>query len=292
MDLERNGTRGGDVLRANPAPPAGGRPEEQKLRWPAERAVRLAWMQAYLDALGYTGEVSEARCEQARQEQDPAAFAQVWLAPATAHESEDALVAARWAILVDDPQTLGAELDVNWRQVTEDAFHRWWDTSQDAWELLLAAAPRISRQALVRLAAACARTALRYVPKGEERPRIALETAEAWTRGEATLLQVQDAYTASSDAAASATATDDAAFVAASDAAAYAAASDAAAYAALSVASASDATGYAASSAYAAAHAAAYANAPDGTPQWERARQTALRELADLVRSMQSFPGW
>jgi alkylation response protein AidB-like acyl-CoA dehydrogenase len=28
------------------------------------------------------------------------------------------------------------------------------------------------------------------VPKGEDRPRIAIETAEAWTRGEATIEQV------------------------------------------------------------------------------------------------------
>jgi hypothetical protein len=34
---------------------------------------------------------------------------------------------------------------------------------------------------------------LKYVPKGEDRPRIAIETAEAWTRGETTLKQVESA---------------------------------------------------------------------------------------------------
>lgn len=37
-----------------------------------------------------------------------------------------------------------------------------------------------SHQTVVRLACACARRALRYVPEGEERPRLAIEAAEAW----------------------------------------------------------------------------------------------------------------
>lgn len=40
---------------------------------------------------------------------------------------------------------------------------------------------------------ACARTALHLVPTGEDRPRIAIETAESWTRGEANLAQAQSA---------------------------------------------------------------------------------------------------
>ena len=39
-----------------------------------------------------------------------------------------------------------------------------------------------NRKAVVQLVCVCARTALKYVPKGEDRPRIAIETAEKWTR--------------------------------------------------------------------------------------------------------------
>ena len=41
-----------------------------------------------------------------------------------------------------------------------------------------------SRKKLVLAACACARLALPYVKKGEERPRIAIKTAEAWVKGE------------------------------------------------------------------------------------------------------------
>ena len=41
-----------------------------------------------------------------------------------------------------------------------------------------------SRKKSVLAACACARLALPYVKKGEERPRIAIETAEAWVKGE------------------------------------------------------------------------------------------------------------
>ena len=50
-----------------------------------------------------------------------------------------------------------------------------------------------SRKKLVLVACKCARITLKHVSKGEDRPRIAIETAEAWTRGEATLSQVRSA---------------------------------------------------------------------------------------------------
>lgn len=40
-----------------------------------------------------------------------------------------------------------------------------------------------SRKRLVLAACACARLALKHVRKGDERPRIAIETAEKWARG-------------------------------------------------------------------------------------------------------------
>ena len=58
------------------------------------------------------------------------------------------------------------------------------------------------RKALVLATCECARLSLKYVPKGEERPRIAIETAEAWTRGEATREEVKRAAADAADAAA------------------------------------------------------------------------------------------
>src|SRR5690242_11317253 len=47
-----------------------------------------------------------------------------------------------------------------------------------------------TRQQVVLAACACARTALRFVKEGEERPLRAIETAEKWARGEATFQEV------------------------------------------------------------------------------------------------------
>jgi len=61
----------------------------------------------------------------------------------------------------------------------------------------------IDRKILVLTACAIARSVLDYVPQGEDRPRIAIETAEAWTRGEATLVEVKRARDAAAAASAS-----------------------------------------------------------------------------------------
>lgn len=81
------------------------------------------------------------------------------------------------------------------------------------------------RKEIVFCACKCARTSLKYLPKGEKRPLKAILTAEAWTRGEATLKEVKTAGDA-----AKGTAYTDAAYAAAyaSD---YATAGDAANYA-------------------------------------------------------------
>jgi len=82
------------------------------------------------------------------------------------------------------------------------------------------------RKRLVLAACACARTSLKFVPEGENRPLKAIETAESWARGEGgvTLADVKLAYAAVATAAV-------AAYAAAAVAAAYAAyaAADAAA---------------------------------------------------------------
>ena len=111
-----------------------------------------------------------------------------------------------------------------------------------------------SRKRLVLAACECARLSLRHVPKGEKRPLAAIETAEAWARGErgVTLQDVRAAADAAYDA--------DAAYV---PYVAYAAA-----YATHAAAA------YAAHAAYAAIYAADAADA----------RIETLAECAEIVR--------
>ena len=59
------------------------------------------------------------------------------------------------------------------------------------WLLEIAVAADVDRRTIVRAACRVARTALRYVPEGEERPRKAIEAAERWCRGAATLEEVR-----------------------------------------------------------------------------------------------------
>ena len=142
------------------------------------------------------------------------------------------------------------------------------DTKQEAWDKcvrgdwmlwllgkLSGDSDSDSRKELVTIACKCARLALKYVPEGEKRPLKAIQTAEKWTHGKATLQQVRDA------------AYDAAAAAAAYDAAAYAAA--AAAYAAAAAAAAAAYAAYADAYAYAAAAAA---------------RKKILSQCADIVR--------
>lgn len=127
----------------------------------------------------------------------------------------------------------------------------WEQSERGDWLLWLAAKAGVDRRRLVLAACACARLALVHVPPGEERPRVAIETAEAWCRGEATIEEVRKA-SRNADAAY-------AAYVAA----------DAAADAAY---------------AYAAADAAA-ADA-DARASYQDRRQRALKKAADLVRGL------
>ena len=109
-----------------------------------------------------------------------------------------------------------------------------------------------SRKKLVLTACQCARLALPYVKKGEERPLRAIETAEKWARGEDGII-IEDVRKAA--------------------AAAYAAYAADAAYAAYAAA-------YAAYAADVAAYAAYAADAA--------ARKQVLKQCADIVR--QNYP--
>ncbi len=127
-----------------------------------------------------------------------------------------------------------------------------------------------SRRPLVLAACDCARLVLHLVKEGEDRPRIAIETAEAWARGgedAPTLEQVR--IDADADAAASAYFAAASAFAAAASSAA--AAADAAA----------DAAYADAADAYFAADAAAYSAARTA---YSAARTATLAKCADIVR--------
>ena len=110
----------------------------------------------------------------------------------------------------------------------------WNECHRGDWLLWLAGRLDIDRKVLVRAACACARLALPHVPAGETRPLEALETTEAWTRGEATIEEVRAAAEAARAARAARAAADaaTAAWAAEAAAAAWAAAWGAAAEAA------------------------------------------------------------
>ena len=159
--------------------------------------------------------------------------------------------------------------------------HEVW-TSCDRADWLLWLAGRMAdepgwptRKQIVLAACACAETALRYVKPGEDRPRIAIETARAWVRGEAS---IEDVRLARKNA-----------YAAAAAYAAYAAAYAAAAYAAYAAAAAYDAAAaYAAAYAADAAYAAAAADAtppppPTPTPPPPRGLKPA-RNASALIR--------
>jgi len=165
-----------------------------------------------------------------------------------------------------------------------------WETCKRGnWLLWIAGKLGVDRKTLVLAACACARTSLKYVPEGEDRPRIAIETAEAWTRGEATIEQVRAAAHAASAALAApaAPAALAAASAAANAASAAASAAAHAASAAPAASAAASAAAHAASAAYAAYDAGvagAAANAASAA-----AYDAARKGMADIVRKIIPF---
>ena len=141
---------------------------------------------------------------------------------------------------------------LEWLRTQPDAATAWATCDRGDWMLYhagkLAGDPGSDkRRQLVLAACACARLAIPHVPAGEQRPLVAIETAEAWARGGRETPSIDDVLAADADAAA---------------AAAYAAAA----------ADAADA----AYAAYAAAAYAAYAA--------YAARAAVLSQCADIVR--------
>ena len=144
-----------------------------------------------------------------------------------------------------------------------DPAEAWESCERGDWLLWLAARAGVDRRDLVRASCAVARRALQHVPEGESRPRIAIETAEAWARREVTIAAVRDAAA-------------DATFASAGASAAYA----------YAYASAAAAAAYASAAAYAAADAsaAAYAAADAAADASYAARANSLRDAAAIVR--------
>ncbi len=91
---------------------------------------------------------------------------------------------------------------VTWLREHDYGLAAAWEACERAdWMLELAACAGVDLRLIVRVGCACARTALPFVPADEPAPRIAIETAERWTRGEATREEVRAAAYAAYDAA-------------------------------------------------------------------------------------------
>jgi len=86
----------------------------------------------------------------------------------------------------------------------EASFYDLWNEIIDPeWLVYLAQSGGATKKQIVLAACAVARLCLHLIPEGEDRPRIAIETTEAWAKGAITE-QVQEAATAAYNAYASA----------------------------------------------------------------------------------------
>ena len=180
---------------------------------------------------------------------------------------------------------------VEWARGHPNAKAAWQACDRGDWMLWylgkLAGNPEsTSRRRLTLVCCKCARLALAYVPDGEIRPLVAIETAEKWARHEpgVSLGGVRSAAAAASAAAGSASAASAAEAAYAAAAAADAAGSAYAASAAVAAVAAADAASaaYAASAAAAAAYAASAAVAADAAAA--AAIKETLAECARIVR--------
>lgn len=178
--------------------------------------------------------------------------------------------------------SLGACNDAReWVATQPDAATAWASCPRADWLVWLLGALHVRgslpRKTLVLAACACAETALCHAPAHDDRPRLAIEAARRWTRGEATVAEVRAAADAArayaayaaADAAADNSAAADYAYA---DYAAAAAAADAAAaaYTDAYIAAYDAARNAATARAYAyAADADAAADAVRGAVPWE-----------------------
>jgi hypothetical protein len=143
------------------------------------------------------------------------------------------------------------------------------------WMLWIAVKLEVDKKHLVKAACECATIALHLIPEGEERPRKAIETALAWTEGNASL---EDVHRAS---AASAAYADDAIDIVYAVSAAYAASAAAydfcTSYAPFAACAAADAC---------ARHAGNTARIRDAKDTRDVARCRVLGQCAEIVREV------
>ena len=78
----------------------------------------------------------------------------------------------------------------NWLRTQRSYLRAWHLCERGSWLLQIAASIEVDHKLVVRAACDCARAALPYVPEGEDRPRITIETTEAWCEGRATIEEV------------------------------------------------------------------------------------------------------
>ena len=173
-----------------------------------------------------------------------------------------------------------------WAKTQPDLDVAWQSCERADWLLWFAIAAKAD-EGTTRLAiCACARTALKYVPAGEDRPRLAIETAERYARGEATDAELAAAWEAAREAAwaAAGAAAVEAAWAAAWTTAGAAATENAAVAAARAAAWAAATENAASATAWAAARAAAWAAADVERAAGAAASAAANREMCILVR--------
>jgi len=163
-----------------------------------------------------------------------------------------------------------------WAETQPDLATAWNACERGDWMLWLAGRVAVKREDVVLAACACARTALVHVQAGEDRPRVAIETAERWARGEATLNEVRAAAGAAWAAWAAAEAAR----------AAEAAGATRAAWAAAEAARAAEAAAGAAGAAAEAAAGAAWAAWASAWAAEAAARSQSLAHSAALVRGI------
>ncbi len=90
---------------------------------------------------------------------------------------------------------------IDWAKA-QPSFKKAWETCERGdWILWIAAKTQVDQRLLVSAACDCAVTALKFVAKGEDRPRKAIAAARAWVKGKATLSEVGAATDAASAAA-------------------------------------------------------------------------------------------
>lgn len=92
---------------------------------------------------------------------------------------------------------------VIWAETRHLSGRALWDKCpRGSWLLRIASQIGVDGRLVVLAACACARESLKYVNPAESRPQLAIDAAERWTRGSATIEEVRDASLAAFRAAA------------------------------------------------------------------------------------------